>query len=122
MRKYHLLCITFHQRHWIFNLPYDTWQEKPTSLKNWNSLKLFFTKEAANIKHHTTGSVRINYEDANTILQLSNAITAQHQEIANIRDVQEKTGEQQLIIQEPQIQSIQTDGKNQQHKSSASGR
>ena len=39
----------------LFNIPCDTWQDKPTSAKNWSNFKIFFTKEIANIKHRTTG-------------------------------------------------------------------
>ena len=55
----------------LFNLPYDTWQDKPTSAKNWIKFKIFFNKESAKIKHHTTGSVGLNDEAANTTLQLT---------------------------------------------------
>ena len=59
----------------LFNLPCDTWQYKPTSAKNWSNFKLFFTKESANIKHHTTDSVWLNNESTNAVLQLSEALS-----------------------------------------------
>ena len=52
----------------LFNLPCDTWKVNPISAKNSSNFKIFFTKEAANIKHHTTGSVGLNDEAANAIL------------------------------------------------------
>ena len=55
----------------LFNLTCDTWRDNPISAKNWSNFKLFFTKEASNIKHHTTGSVGINDKAADAILQLS---------------------------------------------------
>ena len=66
-------------------------------------LRALLTREAANIKHHTPGSVGINYEAVNAILQLTNAFSAQQQETANMCGVQ-KTSEQSLRIQVPQIQ------------------
>ena len=74
----------------LFNLPCDTWQENPTSAKNWSNFKLFFTKEASNIKHHTTGSVGISDEAANAILLPRYAFLSQQQEIANICAAQEQ--------------------------------
>ena len=62
----------------------------PTIAKNWSKFKLFFTKEAANIKHYTTGSVGLNDEAANAILQLSKEFTAKQQEITNMRAAQEQ--------------------------------
>ena len=55
----------------LLNLPCDALQDNPTSAKNWSNFKFFFTKEAANIKHHTTGSVGFNDEAANDILKQS---------------------------------------------------
>ena len=61
----------------------------PQAPKKRSNFKIFFAKKASNIKHHTTGSVGINDEYANAILQLSDAFTAQQQEIANMRAVKE---------------------------------
>ena len=72
----------------LFNLPCDTWRENPQSAKNLINFNLFFTKEAANIKHHTTGSVRLNDESDNAILKLINTLAAQQHETANMRAVQ----------------------------------
>ena len=74
----------------FFNLPCDTWRDKPTRAKKWKNFKLFFTKDSANIKHHTTGSVGLNDEAANAILQLIKAFAAQQQGIENMRAVQEQ--------------------------------
>ena len=74
----------------LFNLPCNNWQENPTSTKNWSNFKILFTKETENIKHHTTGSVVLNDEAQNYILQLSKAFAAQQQEIENMRAVQEQ--------------------------------
>ena len=71
----------------LFNLTCDTWRENPTSAKNWSNFKLLCTKDASKIKHHNTGSVELNYEAANDILQLSDEFTAQQQEIANMRNL-----------------------------------
>ena len=61
----------------FFNLPCDICKDKLTSVKNWSNYKLFFTKESANIKYHTTDLVRLNDEAANDNLQPSNTFTAQ---------------------------------------------
>ena len=74
----------------LFNLSYDNWQDNPTSAKNWSNSRLLFTKESANIKHHTTGSFRLNDEAGNAILQMSDTFAAQQQEIVNMRAVQEQ--------------------------------
>ena len=74
----------------LFNLPCDNWRDKPSSAKNWSNLKLFFTKELANIKHHTTLSVVINDEAVNAILQLIGSFVLQQQYIANMCTVQEQ--------------------------------
>ena len=71
-------------------LPYDNWQDNPTSAKNWSNSRLLFTKEVANIKHHTTGSVILNDEAGNDILQISDTLASQQQEIVNMRAVQEQ--------------------------------
>ena len=46
---------------------------------NWGNFKIFFTKEASNIKHHNTISVGINYKYSNAILKPRNAFVAQQQ-------------------------------------------
>ena len=61
-----------------------------TIAKNCSNFKLFFTKEATNIKHHTTDSVRLNDKSAHAIPQLSDKFAAQHQKIVNMRAVQEQ--------------------------------
>ena len=54
--KKNIICLTYLaiKDTGLFNLPCDTWRDNPTSAKNWSNFKLFFTKEAVNIKHHTT--------------------------------------------------------------------
>ena len=74
----------------LFNLSCDNWRDKPTSAKKWSNFKLFFTKEAANIKHHNTGPVGLIDEYDNDILQLSKYFTSQQKEIANMHAVQEQ--------------------------------
>ena len=68
--KYHLLYIPFHGRLWIVQPV--MWYLTRQALKRhiWSNSKLFFPKKAANIKHHTTGSVGINDKAVSVILQL----------------------------------------------------
>ena len=61
----------------FFNLPCYICRDKTTGAKNWSNSKLFFTKEAANIKHHTTGSVKLNDEALNYILQMITSFAPQ---------------------------------------------